>query len=177
MKLFNRLLSLYRKTFWPLEKQARYAGVTLGEHNFITSKFWGTEPYLITIGSYCQLTGGVKILTHGGAGAARRWHPKFDIFGKVKIGNYVYLGLNSLIMPGVTIGDNVLVAAGSVVTKSIPDNVVVGGNPAKLICTIEEYIERNKKYNTDTKGTNKEKKREILLSLPESKLIQKAKIL
>ena len=77
-------------------------------------------------------------------------------------------------MPGVTIGNNVLVAAGSVVTKSIPDNMVVGGNPAKLICTIEEYIERNKKYNTDTKGI--QNKREILLSYPESKFIHKANI-
>ena len=177
MKLFSRLYSLFRKTFWSFEKQARYAGVTLGDHNFIASRFWSTEPYLITIGNHCQLTGGVKILTHGGAGAARRWYPEFDTFGKVKIGDYVYIGANSLIMPGVTIGDNVLVAAGSVVTKSIPENMVVGGNPAKKICTIEEYIERNKKYNTDTKGTHQEKKREILLSFPESKFIQKAQIL
>ena len=55
-------------------------------------------------------------------------------------------------MPGVTIGDNVLVAAGSVVTKSVPSNVVVGGNPAKYICSVDEYISRNMRYNTNSKG-------------------------
>ena len=60
MKLISRFRSLYRKSFWPLEKQARCAGVSLGEHNYIASRFWGTEPYLIKVGSYCQLTGGGK---------------------------------------------------------------------------------------------------------------------
>ena len=51
----------------------------------------------------------------GGAKVARYKYPKFDVFGKVKIGNNVYIGNNALIMPGVSIGNNVLVAAGSVV--------------------------------------------------------------
>lgn len=47
-------------------------------------------------------------------------------------------------MPGVTVGDNVLIAAGSVVTNSVPSNCVVGGNPARIICSRREYYERNK---------------------------------
>ena len=59
-------------------------------------------------------------------------------FGKpVKIGQNVWLGGNTVILPGVTIGDNVVVGAGSVVVKDIPANVVVGGNPAKFIKNIE----------------------------------------
>ncbi len=55
-------------------------------------------------------------------------------FGKpVTIGNNVWLGGSSVITPGVTIGDNVVVAAGAVVVKDVPNNVVVGGNPAKII--------------------------------------------
>ena len=77
-------------------------------------------------------------------------------------------------MPGVTIGDNVLIAAGSIVTKSIPPNVVVAGNPAKYVCSIEEYIEKNKKYNTDSKGLSNERKKELLLSLDESKFVHKS---
>ena len=52
-----------------------------------------------------------------------------------------------------------LVAAGSVVTKSVPANTVVGGNPAKYICTTDEYIERNLKYNIGRRLSEKEKKR------------------
>ena len=76
-------------------------------------------------------------------------------------------------MPGVTIGEGALVAAGSVVTKSVPAGVVVGGNPAKYICTVEEFIEHNKKYNIGTKGLSFEEKRKLLLSLSEDKFVKK----
>ncbi|HCQ90840.1 MAG TPA: acetyltransferase, partial [Clostridium sp.] len=59
-------------------------------------------------------------------------------FGKpVTIGDNVWIGGNSTINPGVTIGDNVVIASGSVIVKDIPNNVVVGGNPAKIIKTIK----------------------------------------
>ena len=89
------------------------------------------------------------------------------------IGNYVYIGNNSLIMPGVTIGNNVLIAAGSVVTKSVPSDVVIGGNPAEIICTLSEYIERNEKFNLNSKGLNSVEKKKLLLNLEESKFIHK----
>ncbi len=172
--MFSKLKCIYWRYFASPEAYARHLGVIIGDSCLIASRNWSTEPYLIKIGSNCAITEGVKIFTHGGARAARRWYPKFDIFGKVTIGDYVYIGTNSLIMPGVTIGDNVLIAAGSVVTKSIPSNVVVGGNPAKYICSIEEYIEKNKKYNTDSKGLSYEKKKELLLSLDESNFVHKS---
>ena len=87
------------------------------------------------------------------------------------IGNYVYIGTNSLIMPGVSIGDNALVAAGSVVTKSVPARTVVGGNPARVICTIDEYMDKNLKYNAHTKGVRN--KKEYIKKLPEEKFIVK----
>lgn len=173
MIVVSKIFHLYKILFWSLEKQAIHAGVKLGKDNFIASHFWSTEPYLIKIGEHCQITNGVKFFTHGGAGAVRCWFPKFDTFGKIIIGNYVYIGNNSLIMPGVTVGDNVLIAAGSVVTKSIPSNMVVGGNPAKIICKIEDYIKNNIQFNTNTKGINQEDKRRILESLTEEKYIKK----
>ena len=100
-------------------------------------------------------------------------YPKFDCFGKISLGDYVYLGNDVTIMPGVSIGDNVLVAACSVVTKSVPSNVVVGGNPANVICTIDDYIERNLKYNLNSKGMSVKEKKELLLSLPDDKFIRK----
>lgn len=59
--------------------------------------------------------------------------------GKIKIGNNCFIGARAFIMPGVEIGDNSIVGAGSLVTKSFPENVVIGGNPAKVICTLDEY--------------------------------------
>ena len=175
-KILKTITDVCHETFWSFEKQARHAGVTMGNNNFIASHFWSTEPYLITIGSNCQITDNVRIYTHGGAGAARRWYPKFDTFGKVTIGDYVYIGSGSKIMPGVTIGNNVLVASGSIVTKSIPDNLVVAGNPAKVICTIEEYIEHNIPFNTNSKGLSHSEKKKLLLSLDENKFIKKSLI-
>lgn len=106
----------------------------------------------------------------------RQSYPNFDSFGKISIGNHVYIGSNSLIMPGVAIEDNVLVAAGSVVTKSVPSGYVVGGNPAKIICSVDTFIERNLRYNTETKGKSREYKKQVLATLSEDKFIKKGYI-
>lgn len=174
--MMHKFFRLLKQLFWSLEKQARHEGVIMGSHNLIMSKFWDTEAYLIKIGSYCQLTEDSRIYTHGGALVARGKYPKFDFFGKVELGDRVYVGAGARIMPGVTIGDNVLIASGSIVTKSIPSNVVVAGNPAKFICTLDEYIEKNLPYNTDSKDLNFEDKKKLLLNLPEEKFVKKGYI-
>ena len=76
-------------------------------------------------------------------------------------------------MPGVTIGEGALVAAGSIVTKSVAPHTVVGGNPAKYICTVDEYINKNLKYNTNTKGLSNEEKKKILQGLEEKMFVKK----
>ena len=168
----KRLIHALRKFAYSPEKWARHIGVNIGHNNLIGKNHWSSEPYLITIGSHCQLTS-CRIFTHGGGNCIRDKHPDFDIFGKVVIGDYVYIGANALIMPGVTIGNNVLVAAGSVVTKSIPEGVVVAGNPARIICTIDEYYERNKQYDIKSKRLSAVKKEQLLRSLPEDRFIRK----
>ena len=166
LKILKRILSP--------DKYARLIGVHIGKDNFIPDKdCWSSEPYLITVGSHCGITEGVRIFTHGGARVARKYYPDFDVFGKVVIGDWVYIGTNSLIMPGVTIGDGALVAAGSIVTKSVPAGVVVGGNPARIISTVKEYIEHNMKFNLDSKKMNPEEKRILLSSIPDEKFITK----
>lgn len=170
------LIRLFKNFYWlkiaSPEAYARHIGVKIGTNNLIGKKHWSSEPYLISVGSHCQLTD-CKIFTHGGGNCVRRYHTDFDLFGKVTIGDYVYIGSSAIILPGVTIGDNVLVAAGSVVTKSIPSNTVVAGNPAKIMCTIEEYYERNKQWDLHSKGMSGIEKKKLLLSLPETDFIQK----
>ena len=173
MKILDRIKNFYMQHFISLEEQAKKVGVRIGENNFVDSKFWSTEPYLITIGNNCQITGNVHFFTHGGGQSVRHIDPKFDCFGKIEIGDYVYIGNGSLIMPGVTVGNHVLIAAGSVVTKSIPSDVVVGGNPAKVICSIYEYYERNKIFNLRTKGLSHTEKRILLESLSSEMFIKK----
>ena len=103
----------------------------------------------------------------------RKEHPDFDIFGKVVIEDWAYIGAYSQIMPGVTIGEGALVAAGSIVTKSVAPHTVVAGNPARYICTTEEFYEKNKQFNVGTKKISYEEKKKLLLSLPDEKFIKK----
>lgn len=171
--MIGYLKFLYWRFIASPEKYARHIGVKIGKNSFISTRFWSSEPYLITIGDNVQITDGVRFFTHGGGNVAREKYPNFDAFGKITVEDRAYVGSCSLIMSGVTIGRGALVAAGSVVTKSVAPGTVVGGNPAKYICTVDEYIERNLKYNLDSKGMTSAEKRNLLLSLDETKFIKK----
>lgn len=171
--LFKRLLGFYWKNIASCEDYARHIGVKIGKNCLIATRNWPTEPYLITIGDNVQITHGVSIHCHGGGQSIRQNHPDFDIFGKVVIGDWAYIGAYSQIMPGVTIGEGALVAAGSIVTKSVAPHTVVGGNPARYICSTEEYYENNKQFNVATKGLNCKEKQDKLLSLSDKSFIKK----
>lgn len=173
ISLFKRIVGAFLNKLLPFDKQAKRAGVKMGSENLIYAHFWGSEPYLITIGNHCQITEGVEIFTHGGGHVLRKDVPDFDMFGKVCLGDWVYIGNNAMIMPGVTIGDNVLIAAGSVVTKSVPSNVVVGGNPARILCTVDEFHNKNVNYNLNCKRYSFDKKKKLLESLDSSSFIKK----
>ena len=122
---------------------ARKIGVTVGENcRLFTSKF-GSEPFLIKIGNKVTITSGVKFINHDGSTWLMRDEKgRRYLYQRIDIGNNVFIGVNSIIMPGVKIEDNVIVAAGSVITKSIPSGVIVAGVPAKIIGSYSEIEKR-----------------------------------
>lgn len=117
-------------------------GVTvMGSPNF------GSEPYLITLENYVRISTNVTFVTHDGGTWAFRDLPEYqDVikYGRIHVGERTFIGCNSTIMPGVTIGKRCVIGAGSVVTKDIPDNCVAAGVPAKVIMTLEEYAQKCK---------------------------------
>lgn len=171
--MINILRSLYWRFLKSPQQQARHLGVNIGKDCLIATRRWSSEPYLISIGNNVQVTEDVWFHTHGGGNAIRAEVPDYDSFGKITIHDWAYIGSGSHILPGVTIGEGALVAAGSIVTKSVPPHTVVGGNPARVICTVEEYKKKNLKYNTKTFGMSAEEKKKELVSLPEYMFIRK----
>lgn len=97
--------------------------------------------WLIEIGNNVTLAPRVHILCHD---ASTKQFLNYTKIGKVKIGDNVFIGAESVVLPNVKIGSNVIIGANSTVTKNIPDNVVAAGNPAKVICSLDEYLEKHK---------------------------------
>ena len=138
--MFKKLSYLYYRFFLDGISFARRLGVKVGTDCRIYTAQFGSEPWLIEIGNKVTVTSGVRIITHDGS----TWLFNDDkgrrfLYKKTIIKNNVFIGTNSIIMPGVVIEDNVIVAAGSIVTKSVPSGVIIGGNPAKIIGDYDTY--------------------------------------
>ena len=97
--------------------------------------------WLIEIGDDVTLAPRVHILCHD---ASTKAFMNYTKVGNVIIGNRVFIGAESVVLPGVTIGDDVVIGANSTVTHNIPSNSVAVGSPARVICTLEEYIQKEK---------------------------------
>lgn len=134
MRLFNLLQGLrirFKRNSDERIIMLRKAGVQIGENCEIYDGInWGSEPYLISIGNQVRITKGVTFVTHdGGVWVLRNLKKRqnIDLVRPIKIGNNVHIGVNAIIMPGVTIGDNCVVGCGAVVTKNIPSGEIWGG--------------------------------------------------
>ena len=125
---------------------ARKKGVKIGENCRIYIKSWGSEPFLVEIGDRVTVTSGVKFITHDGSTCLVKdeFGKRYQRFAAIQVGSDVFIGVNSIIMPGVHIGSNVVIGAGSVVTKDIPDHSVAIGVPAKVVSNFSDYQEKIK---------------------------------
>lgn len=112
--------------------------IEVGEHFFANFDAVLLDVCKITIGDHCLLGPNVHIYTAGHPLNPEERQTGIEFGKPVTIGHHVWIGGGAIINPGVTIGDHAVIASGSVVTKDIPANVIVGGNPAKILKHLEE---------------------------------------
>lgn len=151
--IWNRWIRMITKPFvWAFSKYkpveyARWVGVNIGKNpHFYGPTSWGTEPWLITIGDNVHITGNCKFINHdGGTLIFRDQIPDLEISKPIVVGNNVYIGEETMILPGAHIGNNCVIGARSVVTKDIPDNSVAAGVPARVIKTTDQYLQKLKR--------------------------------
>jgi len=136
---YNRLLILVDPV-----RYARHVGVQMG-HNVhfygATPGMFGSEPWLISMGDNIHIVSGCQFVNHdGGVLILREKHPTLELTSPIRLGSNIYIGINCTILPGVTIGDNVIIGAGSVVNRDIPSNSVAAGVPARVIKPLDDYL-------------------------------------
>jgi len=128
----------------------RKLGIRIGEgctiYDPVSVRIDPQNPAMLEIGNYVRITAGVQILTHDYSFSVLTavCGDIVGSVGKTVLGNNIFIGRNALILSGVTIDDNVIIGAGSVVTKNCESGWVYGGVPAGKICTIEEMYSRRK---------------------------------
>lgn len=111
----------------------RRKGVKIGRNCKVHTVSFSTEPYLVEIGDNVRITSGTEFITHDGAVHVFNREIGGGIFGKIIIGNNVFIGTSCIILLNTTIGNNCIVGAGSVVRGQFPDDSVIVGNPAKVV--------------------------------------------
>ncbi len=145
---FKRLMSLLNLHYFnQLQRkgyraQLRKHGLVHGERFGINPDVRITDPCVVTIGDDVGIGTNTELIGHDAS------HKRFidhTRVGRITIGNNVFIGHSVIILPGVTIGDETIIAAGAVVTRDVPPHTIVAGNPAKVIRELTpEYWERKR---------------------------------
>lgn len=156
MKTISYLIYIFRKlrairSSSNFVAYLRCNGVTIGSNVVFrdpkSTRIDLSRPSLVSLGNDVDINSHFCIMTHDFANFVFRnmGLGYINSSGAVTIGNNIYFGTNVTILKGVTIGDNCIIGAGSIVTKDIPSNSVATGVPCKVICTVEDYFEKRKK--------------------------------
>lgn len=159
--MISRIVSLIKRmiltvTLSPIS-YARRQGVRLGENCLIGRGVnFGSEPYLVSIGDNFYSSNNIQFITHDGSVNVIRnlyiEHKFADLMGEISVGDNVFLGFGVVVLLGSEIGDNVVVGANSLVKGRLESNGVYAGSPARLICSIDEYLSKNRRNFIYTKN-------------------------
>lgn len=153
-----------------MNKFFRKCGIFIGGGCHIYSNIVSAEPFLVHIGDDVTISTQVKFCTHDNS--IIKINPKCpNLFGHINIGSNCFIGQNALLMYGVTLADNIIVAAGSVVCNSFDEErIIIGGNPARKIGTWEDF---GKRYENKAMGRLEVSNR--LMTSPEKFIKRKVK--
>lgn len=146
-------------------KYLRKRGMKIGNDCLMNTLLF-SEPYLVEIGDHVAIAGGTQFISHDGAIWCFRDEIKNgDIFGKIRIGNNVFIGNNCVILPNTTVGDNCIIGIGSIVRGQFPDDSVIIGNPAKVIykTSIQRLMYRQNKGLLLTHNLSEREKIKVIL--------------
>lgn len=151
----------------------RLSGCKIGDKCRIFSDLRVAEPFLISIGDNVTISTDVKLITHDNS-IIKATHGNYtDLFGRIIIGKNVFIGSGVILLPGVTISDNTIIAAGSVVTKSVlKEGAIVAGNPARIIGESELFGKKNSEKAFNCSGKTRQERRQMILD-NEQKLIKR----
>lgn len=147
----NRCVGLWRRFCRPNGQRhadylRRFGGLhAMGRDVLINRDVVMPDPAYLSIGSNVVI-GSCSLIGHDGSVAMlnRAYDETLDAVGKLDIRDNVFIGHQAVVLPGVTIGPNALVAAGAVVTRDVPPGTIVGGCPARVIGSVEERVEKLK---------------------------------
>lgn len=135
---------LHRNKHEILNQYFRRGGAHIGNNVVICSNLDNCDKEMITIGDNSVVSTNVTFVTHDFS-ISRVILDSPSLWGRIIIGSNCFIGENSTILYGVKLGDNTIVGAGSVVTKSFSKGgVVVAGNPAKVICSVKDFANKNR---------------------------------
>lgn len=157
-----------------MAKYFRSKGIRVGEGCNIISDITSGEPYLISIGNETTVSSDVVMLTHDASvGKIFGKEQASDVFGEINIGSNCFIGARTTILYGVSLADNIIVAAGSVVTKSFEEEyVIIGGNPARVIGTWEKFKNKVGSKVFSVHGKPYDEIRKIISESPERLIVR-----
>ncbi len=178
------IYSYLRKAYYSLEakKKEKYLnglinnGLQLGKNVEIISDYFfdPSHCFLISIGDNCTIAPNVRLIAHDASTFKLLGYTKI---GKIEIKENCFIGDSTIVLPNIKIGPNSIVGSGSVVTKDVPPNTIVAGNPAKVITTVEKYIRKIEEISQSKKifdesyfigNLDEIKRKEIIKSIDDS---------